>query len=333
MGLLQVLVSTAHFLTIDVAIAAPFVCLWLEWRATKHGDALADAVGRRLARDAALALVVGSLLGAASLALLWWSLGSEYGASLARVPTRRYWFAAGEWLFSLACLTAYAVLWDRLASRRWLHRAMAFVGGTNLAYHFPVLFAIVSTVTADARGSAAPIEFRQMIVVPQVLAHVAHDVLASFVVTGAYLILLSGPLARRAARSEDSSRIATWGGRLALPAALAQFPVGIWLWTTLPAASSGALLLGDLGATIAFGVAVVGAIGLLHHLATVALGDSSRRQALAAAAATVIVVLAMVTARYRARLPLLARPAPAAMAWNQYSEMLDTPATRGYPSW
>lgn len=310
LGLAQVLISTAHFLAIDVALAAPFVCCWLEWRATNRQDRAADMVARRLARDAVIALVVGSLLGAASLGIFWGRYGASYGASLARIAESRYWFAAAEWLFSLLCLSAYAALWNRLARRRWLHRTLAIVGGTNLAYHFPVLFAVVSVVTADPSHDAAPVDFRHMILAREVLAHVAHDVLAAFVVTGIYVMGLSFGASYRADEA-GAQRVAAWGARIALLPALAQFPVGFWLWTTLPARSSAALLMGDSLATAAFATALVGAVGLLHHLATAALGDASRRQVFAAVALVVIVVLAMATARYRARLPFFdPRPGP-----------------------
>jgi len=308
-GLLQVLVSTAHLLVIDLALAAPFVCLGLEWWGTRHGEALAHQVGRRLARDAVVALVLGSLLGGATLGLLWWTHGERYGESLARIPTSRYWYAGAEWLFSLACLTAYAALWERMAARRWLHRLLGFFGATNLAYHFPVLFSIVSVVTSSGGAEAAPVNFRAMILAPEVMAHVTHDILAAFIVTGVYIMGLSLAMRRRVGGEPDAERVGSWGARIALPAALAQFPVGLWLWTTLPAPSSAALLMGDGLATLSFGVAIISTIGLLHHLATATLGDASRRQTLAAMALVALVLLSMVTARYRARLPLQARQA------------------------
>lgn len=305
-GLLQVLVSTAHLLVIDLALAAPFVCLGLEWWGTRRGVALAHQVGRQLARDAVLALVLGSLLGGATLGLLWWTHGATYGASLARIPPSRYWYAGAEWLFSLACLAAYAALWDRMASRRWLHRLLGFVGGTNLAYHFPVLFSIVSVVTTSGRAEATRVNFRAMILSPEVAAHVTHDILAAVIVTGVYIMGLSLAMRRRVGGEPDAERVGCWGARMALPAALAQFPVGFWLWTTLPPTSSAALLMGDGMATLSFAVAIIAAIGLLHHLATATLGDASRRQTLAAMALLMLVLFSMVTARYRARLPLLA---------------------------
>ena len=52
-----------HLLAVNVATAAPLVCIWLRWRESRHEDAAAGAVGRYLARQSNVMLLWGSALG------------------------------------------------------------------------------------------------------------------------------------------------------------------------------------------------------------------------------------------------------------------------------
>jgi hypothetical protein len=69
----------------------------------------------------------------------------------------------------------------------------------------------------------------------------------------------------------------------------------------LPDRARDNLLGGDSLGTLLFGVSLVGAIVLMHRLASVAFGETERRNLVSAMALLVLVVVAMVGTRQRAR--------------------------------
>jgi hypothetical protein len=84
-------------------------------------------------------------------------------------------------------------------------------------------------------------------------------------------------------------------------ATTAQILVGVWVLFELPPAMQNQVLGEDLTATALFGASIVAALGLMHHLSVVALGDVSRRVVGRAALLIVLVVLLMVATLHRAR--------------------------------
>ena len=61
-----------HLLLVDVAMIAPLVCVWFEWRENRQADAAAGRAGRTLARWAIYTLLGGILVGGLLLAGRWW---------------------------------------------------------------------------------------------------------------------------------------------------------------------------------------------------------------------------------------------------------------------
>ena len=77
--------------------------------------------------------------------------------------------------------------------------------------------------------------------------------------------------------------------------------VGLYVLLELPQRARDGLLGGDTVGTVLFGVSLVGAIMLMHRLASVAFGETERRNLIGAMALLVLVVVAMVGTRQRAR--------------------------------
>jgi hypothetical protein len=297
-GILEVVVLTAHLLAVNVATAAPFICVWCEWRAARHGDEALRAVGRRLARDCVLLFLVGAALGLAELGWLFWQSDPADLEALRTIPVSRWWFGGLELLMYLGCMVAYWYGFDRWRRRGW-QWLLAIAAGTNLAYHFPALFTIVSLVSERPELWGETIKFRELLVDRETLARVGHFWLASFAVTG---VLAMRPWRADSGRREALSRGDTWvDARLALLATALQMPLGIWLLTTLPRASQNLVMGRSILATVLLIAAVVSSVGLLHLLASLALGEVEVRFVRRAALLLVAIVTLMVGTRVAIR--------------------------------
>ena len=141
---------------------------------------------------------------------------------------------------------------------------------------------------------AAPLEFRRAILDPEVLSQFVHHVLASFAVVGMAMMGFALRLGRVRRSTDDVRRAALWGGRLALTPTLMQPIVGLYVLLQLPEQQRDRLLGGDALATALFGTSLVGAIVLMHRLASVAFGEDERRSLLGCMALLVLVVVGMV---------------------------------------
>ncbi|MFO0900977.1 MAG: hypothetical protein U0836_26410 [Pirellulales bacterium] len=306
-SLLQVLVEAVHLICVNFAAAAPLLAAGLEWRSVRTGDARAAWAARRLAQGALLALGGGALLGLTMAGVLYWQLGSEYAASLRRLPTSRYGFAAAELGFYAICVGAILALVPavevRAPLRRWAARLLALAASTNVLYHFPPLFAVLVGLRGEPAGPVlSNAELKALRLDPLVLALLVHHVLAALAVTGAGLMLLA---AKRPVRDtgglpgpDPLMRIGAW---TALVPTLLQWIVGMVVLAQLSPAGRGALLGGDLLATALFGLALFTTLGLLHLLAAAAFGPPEPRAAWRAAAMLALVILLMVGTLQRAR--------------------------------
>jgi hypothetical protein len=318
-SILEVVVLSAHLLAVNVATAAPFVCVWCEWRASRPGNAALRAVGRRLARDCVVLFLIGAALGLAELGWLFWRSDPADLEALRTMPTSRWWFGGLELLMYLGCMLAYWYGYDRWRRRGW-QWLLAIAAGTNLGYHFPALFTIVSLVSERPELWGETINFRELLVDRETLARVAHFWFASFAVTG---VLAMRPWGARTDERESLSPVDTprdaqnempsevpadddqrgtlFGARLALMATALQMPLGIWLLTTLPRASQDLVLGRNLLATGLLVAAVVTSLALMHLLASLALGDVEPRLVRRAALLIVAIVTLMVGTRVSVR--------------------------------
>lgn len=292
--LFLIVAFTAHLVAVNIAAAAPLLCIVLEWRESKYGDIAAGQIGRRLATFSLAALVLGITIGGLLLAMLWYA-DSDYWAALGRVPLYRWWFAIGEIIFYLACMSAYVLLWDRASRQRRWHRLLAIFAATNLLYHFPPLFTVISLLAARSDLEAATLDrslYLQLFSDGEMLSRVAHHWLASLTTAGVALFLLA--TRREVADDAPSSNPAAFiGARTALAATVLQLPIGLWLLLRSPAAVQSQLLGADTKSTLLFVVAILAAVLFLKHLAAAALADTRRQTAIQCAALLLLVLLLM----------------------------------------
>jgi hypothetical protein len=300
-----VLVHSLHLLCMNVAAAGPLVCVGLDWM-ERHGNSAAGEAGRWLAATALIALLLGAALGTALGALLW---DASYAAVLQRLPSKIH---AGIWelLFSLVLLAVYLAWWYRRREakkiERLLRSALAVLLATNLLYHFPVLFAIISKLNlqpAVGGGVIDSADFRRRLLDSYVASRSVHFVLASLAVSGVALIAYA---VRRSAGEKEATawaRLAQTGGWIGLLPSLAQIPIGLWVVTGLPSEAKRRLMGQDPLGSVLLLVSVLAALWLMHLLAAVALGNASPRKCRLAVGATVLVVLLMTALAHYARPP------------------------------
>lgn len=299
LDLLLILTLTPHLAAVGFAGVAPLVALGLEWRGTRKKDPLPDHLARFLGAQAMLWLCVGTALGGAALGICWLRGGDAYFDAFRAFPLRRYWFGAAELAFSLGCLAVYVRWRPTKRSGRVGHRLLALLAGTNLLYHFPALFTAVAVVAQ--RGVGGDVSFLSMLADAEVLARVAHYLMAAVAATGVFLLLAARRHCFRGAEEAINGRIARWGGRLALPAVLLQIPLGVYLLLVMPPLARQRLMFADPLAGLLLAGGLIAALGLLHYLAAAALGGCSPAEARRAAALFGLTLLLMVAARQQSR--------------------------------
>lgn len=322
--LTTIMLSTFHLLCVSVASAGPLVCVWLDWREAR-GERLAGEAGRFLAFCALGLLLVGGLLGTALGALLW---DPTYLAVLRRLPAKVH---GGVWelLFSLVLLGIYAIWWrftpDAGRFVRIVRSVLAVLLGTNLLYHFPVLFGVISQLVAERAvdgGEISSAAFRQLLLSGPIGSQAVHFVLASLAVTGVTLIGYAAWRHGQAVRSGSEpdpalAGLARTGGWIALLPSLAQIPVGIWVLMRLPDTGKRQLMGNDLLGTCLLLVSMLAALWLMHQLSAVALGHAQGRKWWLAVGAMVLVVLLMSAMARRTRPPAPSGPQSGAASGPQ----------------
>lgn len=297
---------TVHLLAAGLATAGPVLAWQLGGQLRKQGDASAVALGRQLLVHSIAALCWSTALGGLVVAWLYWQRPSFFTAA-ARLPTSRYWFAGAELLFSAVCLAVAVRLWPQAQDERLFRRfgrgVMLWLGVTNLAYHFPTLFAAISVLARRRDLSRSAVRFVDLLGEPLVLARTLHFLLAAVVATGVWTLWLE--LRRSTASAAESSAnataatSATVGARWALVATLLQVLCGVWLLTTLTATERELLFGGDLWATGCLTASIFFLVLLLHRLFDAALGAVEPRAIRQAALLLVLIFASMVAARQR----------------------------------
>ena len=295
--LLLVVAFTAHLVAVNVAAVGPLYCVAVEWRAARRGDAAAQQVARRFAVWAVFGFAVGMAIGGGLLAILWQS-DAAYWSAVERVPAHRWWFFGGEVVFYFVCMVPYVLMWDRAASQRWWHRLLAVLAATNLLYHFPPLFVMLSLMMSRPELAGEALDrslYVELFTDPETLARVAHHWLSATATTGVALMLLA------TRPSAASARTTVFAARVALAATVVQLPVGLWLLLVSPAGAQSQLLGGEALGTALFVGAILAAVLLLQQLLTAALGDGSRRTAVKSAVLLLVVLLLMSGVLHRTR--------------------------------
>ncbi|MBA4106569.1 MAG: hypothetical protein C0485_12490 [Pirellula sp.] len=270
------LLLAVHLLAMNVASAGPLAGAWLRRLSLRDGAANSDLLergARATFRGSLLGLAIGALVGGAM--LLAPSAGMR--AALRRFPADAYWFAGAEILFSAACIFGCRKL-SRRPKLTWL---LAIVAATNLLYHFPPLMAVLGELAADPHWADDETLHRKALIRlwirPEVMSLWAHFALASMAVGFTAALAVCHRAVRNEAEQVDdrtARRLAGW----ALGATILQIPVGIWLLLASDEAAQQSMMGESWLATIGLAGGVWVALGVMQSLATIAWGDSDRRQ-------------------------------------------------------
>jgi hypothetical protein len=271
-----------HIICMLISAMNPLTAVWCEYREGK-GDSLAGDVGRWLLALALVLFMIGALLG---LVVGWVDWRGGLGSALERLPSKVF-FGIIELLFSAVLILAHWQWW-RLVPRpsvavRTVRAFLSFLAGTNLLYHFPVLFAVIRHLIhqGEAVGDVlSASEFRVYLADPAVSSRVIHVLFASLVGGGMALLAsvnLFGLHRKSDQAEQDRRRITAWGARLALLAGVAQLPTGLWVFTQLSPVGQGRLLGGDWMASLFLVLGIASAFWMLHLLASLCLGEDNLR--------------------------------------------------------
>jgi len=305
MELLLVCALASHLLLVNLSMTGPLCCVWLDIWARRNHDETIESVGVRLAHWSLAALVVGMLSGALLVLLPWITGDQRLFQVAAKVPGR---IVNGVWeiLFSLLCLAVYVGWYSRRQHPTilvgWLQRLLAIVASTNLMYHFPPLFTILSQLQCNPHQTADIIDraaFRAMMLTPEVWAFTFHYWLASLTTSAIVIIVL-------AAATIDGGgllhkNVIVVAGRVALAASLLQIPVGVWLLSVLPSPQQTALLGSEPLSTLLLVAGLIATWMLLQQLVTVAWGDFDASPAWHTVGWLILVILLMSGALVRSR--------------------------------
>lgn len=282
----------AHLLCVNVAAGAPIIALGCEW-GDARGDKIARRAGRYLTLAGVVALVVGMVLGLLLIALAW---SPEYATGL-QFLQRKLIAGLGEALFSAVLYIVCLLLWRGDSSAAWLRGLRGLLGllnGTNLLYHFPLLFLVLQRVLRDPPAAAiSNADFRRLALVGEIPALAVHVVLASLAMAGVTLFGLALRRGREGAPEAETSAIAVWGARVAVVPTLCQIPVGLWIMSSLSPSDNARLMGGSTTAFVCFIAGFAAAVYFLQQLATVASGDTHRRTLIRSMGLSVLVVLLM----------------------------------------
>jgi hypothetical protein len=321
--LFQILLTALHLTSVNAAFAGPILALWLDVRRTRHADAVADALGRRLLRVSLHGLYGGAFFGALS-AFVWYnSHPAEVATAFRALPTSRYYFAVAELVFSAVCFELWLLLWRRGSRRALVGRFLAVAAITNTIYHFPTLFAVLSVLSTRPHEATSGISFLKHLGDGEVLARVAHFSAASLAVGGALLAALASLIGPKnigsstvaatpaepivvppAAAFDVAARLKARGGLIALITTVLQWPIGIVVVLQLPEASREALMGHSMSATMLFVISLVAVVVLMHRLSAVAFGETTRAEVRSALFWLGITIFLMTGVRHYAREPL-----------------------------
>ena len=306
-----VILLSVHLLLVDIAMASPLLCVWLEWRDTRFDDRLAGRASATLARIAVGALAGGIALGFLLLAIRWWQDDRAYLSAFASVPASRIWFGLAELGFYFVCMGAYLALCNRWRHRRLFHRALAIAAASNLMIHFPALFAIISIVStrAELMGHALDrADFQRLLVDGEVLSRVVHVWLASIAISVAVVMGLGLCSLKDPQQRAGAERLIQRGALIALVPILLQIPSGLWVALQIPESARDPLFGGDWFASGLFAAALALALVLMHRLAGIALGDHDAKQIRLSMAVMSLIVFLMVGTRCRVQKYLATTP-------------------------
>jgi hypothetical protein len=227
------LLRSVHLASACFAAAAPMAAVWLHCRAAR-GDSQARHTGLWLVGwslvSLALALVTGLLLGLLNY------LGEENYSQLVIALRAKLEWGLAELAFSAILVYLFWKWWQRTPDlprgKSMLRCSLAVLAGTNLLYHFPLLFAILDQLRSNPalmENAITASKFRELIVLPVIYTKALHVILA-----GVVLCCLAVMCADED-EQQESSRLTTVAARVMLATLLLQLLIGIWMLMVMPA--------------------------------------------------------------------------------------------------
>lgn len=268
MAAIQAVLATFHIAAAGLAAVGPLLVASLRLRKPCRSDNSADNSLRQLAWAALFALLAAAAVGFIVGAWRLWT-DPEYAAMLARFSRRSYELLAAEWFFSLICYGIWLALWSRWREKPWRHAVIAWVGATNLLYHFPPLMTAQNLLAAEPSLVAEQQISRPDVLVvmrsPVVLAKTAHIWGASLLV--AAISLLLSIVQRDSTACCALIRVGVW---VALVGVVAQWLSGIVTVALLPAEAARRLI-AQPGAAILMVLSVLTSTYLLQQLVSATL--------------------------------------------------------------
>ena len=300
---LQIFLLAGHLLNMNLAAVGPLAAVILQWFSTGRDEV--RQLGQKIAAWSLVCMLTGMILGLSSGIIMWVAGADRFFQALHRVPSKIY-FGVWELGFYVLCMAIYLIWWRlRPPQGKFAHVILSLVGiaaATNLLWHFPALMTVIAYLARhEPTGPAIDASgFRALMFTEQIMSRWLHVWMASFATTG--LVVSYAALGMRASLAKDTGdemsgslldRICAWGGRVALVATLLQLPIGIWLLISSPISEQTRLLGGDWLATGMFFVSVILALGLLHQLAGIAMGNGTRRGVLFAWLLLLVIIIFM----------------------------------------
>jgi len=312
-SLFETLLLAAHLLCVNVAAGGPLVAAWLDARGTR-GDTAAAKAAVYLARASLFGLLAGGALG---VLVGWLKWDADYHALwLGPLSYKLHW-AGLEAIFSLVLYVGWWLWLPGKAGGSFRPMAtrglIAVLAATNLLYHFPVLFSVADRLATTGQISGARIngaEFRRLMVEAETPALAVHVALASVAMAGVMLLGLALRWSRRGELA-SASRMAVWGGRIALFPTLLQLPVGLWTLAMLPAAAQSRIMGETMLGTLLFVGSLLASFWLVSDLVKVALHEVTRPLLIRVMAAMLVTVVLMTAMQRETR---AARTLPQASA-------------------
>ncbi len=309
LDVLQIVVMSLHLILVNVAVAGPLVCVWLDWRAARHDEPFARGASHRLAAQSLVALFAGVVLGIFGFGLIHMAYPEAVNRGWTTVPAQRWWFGAVEVLFSAACVWGYLRWWNVLGRNKLgtvIRYCLPVLAATNLAYHFAPLFAMVAVWSTRATPPGE-FDYLQLIRDPEIASRTLHVLLASIAVTGVVLMGSALRMARLGTEAKDTARIAVWGARIALVPSLLQVFVGLYVLISLPELARDRMMGGDVLTCTLFVAALAATLAWYYMLMIVALGGAERRDIARCMSWMTLVIVLMVAARHYALSPQYAQ--------------------------
>ena len=281
----------AHLWSMNVSSVAPLFGVWLQSR--QPTEVTLDVARRTVSFGLAM-LFVGVGLGLVIAGLMWWSGKRGLFEVLPLFHHKLFW-GAWELVFYTVCVGALLLMMRRSSSSpRWIHWALAILASTNLLYHFPPLFAVMSRAAEEpssVTSAVGPREFRTLMMTGHVASLSVHFGLASFAVTA---VEVAQRLLHAAAdNASDVSRLARRAGAVALTATVLQIPVGGWLLMRIDAIDQQQILGQNGLATALFGASVLGSFWLMHLLASMTFGEGQPSHTRMARRVMALIILLM----------------------------------------